>query len=310
MKYTGPGALLLILVPLITLLLEGSLPQACAEGPGAGDIRSPILAGTWYPGNPDALKRMIGGFLSEATVEPPKGQLKALIVPHAGYRFSGHVAAHAYKLIESMPFRRVVLLGPSHRLSFRGVSVGLQSAYKTPLGLVPVDQSFAKSLLEAGSQVKWVPQAHAREHSLEIQIPFLQMVLKDFQIVPILMGDQDFGASSLLAENLVRVMGDSEGSLLLASTDLSHFHSYDRAKALDGRFMKLIQDLDPEGLAHSLASGSCEACGRGPAIAVMLAARKLGVNRAVTLKYANSGDVTGDHEEVVGYLSAALLKGD
>lgn len=309
MKYTRLGALLLILAPL-TLLLEGSLSQASGEEPGAADIRNPILAGTWYPGNPDALKRMIRGLLSEATVEPPKGQLKALIVPHAGYRFSGHVAAHAYKLIESMPFRRVVLVGPSHRLSFRGVSVGLQSAYKTPLGLVPVDQSFAKSLLKAGAHVRWVPQAHSREHSLEIQLPFLQMVLKNFQIVPILMGDQDFGASSRLAEDLVRVMGDSEGSLLLASTDLSHFHSYERAKALDGRFMKLLQDLDPEGLAGSLASGSCEACGKGPALAVMLAAQKLAVNRAVILKYANSGDVTGDHKEVVGYLSAALIKGE
>jgi len=301
--------LFLILLDLF-LLSNGSVARAAGQGPEGAYIREPILAGAWYPGNPDALKRMIGGFLSEATVEPPKGQLKALIVPHAGYRFSGHVAAHAYRLLESMPFRRVVLVGPSHRLSFSGVSVGLQSAYKTPLGLVPVDRSFAKSLLEAGSQLRWVPQAHSREHSLEIQIPFLQMVLKDFQIVPILMGDQDFGTSARLAESLVRVLGDSERTLLLASTDLSHFHSYDRAKALDGRFMKLLQDLDPEGLAGSLALGSCEACGQGPALAVMLAAQKLAVNRAFILKYANSGDVTGDHKEVVGYLSAALIKED
>lgn len=292
----------------LSLLPGGSAARAAGQGPEGGHIREPILAGTWYPAHPDALKKVITDLLSRARPEAPEGQIKAIIVPHAGYAYSGRVAAYAYRLVKDMPLRRVVLIGPSHHLPFRGISVSMESAYKTPLGIVPVDQSFAGTLLKRGSPIRWVPQAHAREHSLEIQIPFLQTVLRDFQIVPIVMGEQNLEICSSLAESLLQAMGNSEGSLLVASTDLSHFHSYEQAKALDGRFMKLLKDLDPDGLARSIDSGSCEACGAGPALAVMLAARKLGANNALMLHYANSGDVTRDFRQVVGYLSAALIK--
>jgi AmmeMemoRadiSam system protein B len=222
--------------------------------------------------------------------------------------YSGQVAAHAYQLLQDRDFKRVIMIGPSHRVGFRGASVNMQSGYKTPLGIVPVDRDLGKRILNGDDFLQGVPRAHASEHSLEIQLPFLQTVLKDFQIVPILMGDQDLKTCAHLARSLARVMTNMDRILLLASTDLSHFHRYERAKELDLKFIKHVREFDPKGLADSLSSGKCEACGRGPAITVMLAAQALGSNRAVILNYANSGDVTGDHGRVVGYLSAALIR--
>jgi AmmeMemoRadiSam system protein B len=272
------------------------------------DVRRAILAGSWYPANPDGLSRLIEGYLSNAHADIPEGKLKAIIVPHAGYPYSGQVGAYAYRLLQNIPFKRVVLIGPSHRVPFRGISVNLQAGYETPLGSVPVDLAFAEKIIQAGDRIRWLPQAHAREHCLEIQIPFLQTVLHDFQIVPILMGQQDFETCRSLAQSLVQLLGDAEGTLFLASTDLSHFHSYDQARTLDMAFIEHLRAFDPEALARAVAAGSCEACGAGAAVATMLAARETGADRSAVLHYANSGDVTGDHRQVVGYVSAALLK--
>ena len=239
-----------------------------------------------------------------------EGELKALIVPHAGYMYSGQVAAHAYRLLQDMDFKRVIMVGPSHRARFKGASINLQYGYKTPLGIVPVDQDLARKIIDTSDQIRWVPQAHAREHSLEIQLPFLQTVLNEFQIVPIIMGEQDFKTCSDLADSLLQVIGTVGKTLFLASSDLSHFHSYKRAKELDMRFIKHVREFDPNGLASAISTGSCEACGGGPAITIMLTAQRLGANRTLILKYANSGDVTGDRNRVVGYLSAALIKGN
>ncbi len=228
-------------------------------------------------------------------------------MPHAGYRYSGGVAAHAYKLLETRQFKRIILLGPSHRMSFMGVSVNLQSGYETPLGTVSVDQETAGKLLAAGDNIRWIKQAHAQEHSLEIQLPFLQTVLHDFKIVPILMGQQDLDTCLKLSQTLVQVMGDKD-TLLLASSDLSHFHTYSQANVMDQRFIRHIKRFEPEALAKDLGSGMCEACGRGPVLTALLAAKTLGADRSVVLNYANSGDVTGDHSRVVGYLSSALVK--
>ena len=230
-------------------------------------------------------------------------------MPHAGYRYSGQVAAHAYRLLQKMDFKRVVMIGPSHRVGFRGVSVNLQTGYETPLGIAPVDRVFAGELIRSSGQIRWLPQAHAREHSLELAVPFLQTVLTGSRIIPIVMGQQDFKTCSNLAENHIRAKGGSrEKTLILASTDLSHFYAYERARELDQVFIKYIRELDPEGLAQSLAAGKCEACGGGPAVTAMLAARASGANRAIILNSSNSGDVTGDKKQVVGYLAAALIR--
>jgi len=297
------------MISLIILISVAYPLQTTGEEKKDQNIRDSILAGSWYPGNKKTLSKTIEGFLSRVKTGPVEGELTALIVPHAGYIYSGQVAAYAYRLLQNMDFKRVILVGPSHRARFKGASVNLQTGYKTPLGIVPVDQDFAKKIIDTSDQFRWVPQAHASEHSLEIQIPFLQTVLTDFQIVPILMGEQDFKTCSDLADSLLRVTGNMGNTLLLASSDLSHFHSYNRSRELDMRFIKHVSEFDPSGLASALSSGACEACGGGPSITVMLAAQRLGANRALILKYANSGDVTGDHSRVVGYLSAALIRG-
>jgi MEMO1 family protein len=289
------------------LLYQGYGVAPSAKEPQG--VRKAILAGTWYPANPDDLRRIIAGYLSKADADIPEGELKAIIVPHAGYPYSGQVAAYAYRLLQNAaPFKRVVLIGPSHRVPFRGISANLQSGYETPLGSIPVDHASAEKLIQAGDNIRWIPQAHAREHCLEIQLPFLQTVLEDFQIVPLLMGQQDMETCRSLAQTLIQVLGNAEGTLFLASTDLSHFHSYAEARTLDTAFIQHVRTFDPEALSRALARGSCEACGGGAAVATMLAARKNGANRSAVLHYANSGDVTGDHRQVVGYVSAALLK--
>jgi len=299
---------LLAFAALGFLMAQFCAGNGMAQKTQDGDVRSPVLAGTWYPGNPEVLRQTVGDFLSRATSPATEGKLVALIVPHAAYAYSGQVAAHSYRLLQRAAPKTVFLIGPSHRVGFRGFSVSRYSGYMTPLGVAPVDQDLAKKLLAMNPQMKWVSQADAQEHSLEIQVPFLQSVLKEFHIVPIIMGGQDPETCALLAKSLVQVLPNKEDNMILASTDLSHFHSDQKARTLDGEFIKHVREFAPEALAKAVASGTCEACGAGPALVAMMAARELGANRSVILNYANSGDVTNDRRQVVGYLSAALIK--
>ncbi len=297
------------IVVLFSLIMLGLLShRVSGQEKELIDIRPSALAGSWYPGTKGALTDSINGYLRRAEVPHFNGILKALIVPHAGHMYSGPVAAHGYHLLKERPFKRIVLLGPSHRFRFKGVSVNLQTGYETPLGIVPVDREFALKLLDAGPDIRFLKKAHAQEHCLEIQLPFLQTVLDDFKIVPILMGQYTHETCSNLAGILVKLLEKDQDTLLLVSTDLSHYHPYDQAKALDRVFIQDVQNFDPIRLEKDLASGACEACGRGPVITAMIAARALGADRSVILNHANSGDVTGDHSSVVGYVSAALIK--
>ena len=292
-------------LPVVILSCVG---DAMAQTSSEKDIRDNTGAGMWYPAKPTDLRQAIDLYLSRANSPPPEGKIVAGIVPHAGYMYSGQVAAYTYKLIQNVPFKRVILIGFSHRVPFRGFSVSQYSGYKTPLGVAPIDQDFSRALLSVSPQKKWIPQAEAQEHSIENQIPFLQTVLKDFKMVLVFMGEQDFQTCSLLARELTRLLSNTPDTVILASTDLSHFHTDQQARTLDEDFIKHVREFAPETLSKAVAAGSCEACGAGPAIAAMLAARELGANRSVILNYANSGDVTGDRRQVVGYLSAALMK--
>ncbi len=292
----------------ILLCITAGATQCEGEPLEKKDIRKSILAGAWYPGDKQTLSKAIQGYLAEADVKSFEGNLKAIVVPHAAHIYSGPVAAYAYRLLRGKDIKRVIMIGPSHQVRFRGVSINLQSGYETPLGVVPVDQELAKKIIDADPLIRQVPRAHASEHALEIQIPFLQSVLDDFRIVPIIMGEQDYKTCSRLADILSDMLGDSEKTLLLASTDLSHYHSDKQAKALDSVFIDQIREFSPKGLYNALSSGRCEACGGGPTITVMLAARALGANHSQILHYANSGNVTGDRSDVVGYVAAALFE--
>lgn len=272
-----------------------------------GEIREPAVAGSFYTANPRELSRQIKEFLDAVPKKKINGEIIALISPHAGYIYSGQVAAHAYKLLQDNPFDKVIVLAPSHRVYFHGSSIYSKGAFRTPLGLIPVDNEISQRIMQGNPAVSFLPQAHAQEHSLEVQLPFLQTVLKDFKLIPIVMGDQGKEGCKELSDAIFNAIKGKK-VLIVASSDLSHFHTYDEAVKLDKVVMDRVRDLDPQGLAQDISAGRCEACGENPIITTMLLAQKMGANRAIVLKYANSGDVTGDKDRVVGYLAAVLYK--
>lgn len=269
------------------------------------DVRRSILAGSWYPGRPETLRGDIETYFRNVPEREIPGRVIGLVAPHAGYVYSGQVAAHAYKLIRDASYEKVIVISPSHRMHFDGVAVWRGAGYETPLGVVPVDQELAESLLAADGPVAEIPAAHEREHALEIQLPFLQAALGEFTFVPLVMGNQDEPTCRRLAEVIAAALAGRE-ALVVGSSDLSHFHSHDEAVRLDSVVLDHLKSFSPDGLLRDLARHRCEACGGGPAAVTMMAARALGADRAELLKYADSGDVTGDRREVVGYASAVF----
>lgn len=236
-----------------------------------------------------------------------KGKPIALISPHAGYLYSGGVAAYGYQQLRGEDFDTVVLIGPCHRAFMRESSIYSKGGFKTPLGLIEIDAALAEEISSRTEAILFEPKAHDGEHSLEVQLPFLQRTLNDFKIVPIVMGSQSKEYSDKISKAVVEAVR-GKNVLLVASTDLSHFHPYDEAVQLDEVVVRSVRDYDPEGLMENLSAGRCEACGAGPMIATLLAARELGGDKSEALKYANSGDVSGDKSRVVGYLSGIVYK--
>jgi AmmeMemoRadiSam system protein B len=267
------------------------------------NIRKSSLAGSWYPGNPNILRTSIGDFFQRVPEELSTGNIVGLVAPHAGYIYSGQVAAYAYKMLQGHVFDAVIVIGPSHRLSFRGISIYDQGGYETPLGTVLVDSSLADRIKSESRLVAANPSAHLLEHSIEIQLPFLQYVLGEFSFVPLLMGDQDRKTCEDLAAAIVKAVGQKK-ILVVGSSDLSHFHSYDQALKLDALALGYLEKMDAEGFLKGLEERQFEACGGGPAAVTMMAATTMGASSAKLLRYANSGDVTGDKQSVVGYGAA------
>ncbi len=275
----------------------------------AGPVRTSPIAGTWYPGDPGAIAAEVEEYLEAAEVSAPRGRLVGLISPHAGLRYSGPVAAHGYALLRGRPALTAVLVGPSHRMAFDGVAVAARGAFETPLGRVPIDEGIAGRLVAREKKIVEDPRPHRDEHSLEMQLPFLQHLVPELRIVPVLMGSQDREEAEMLADALVGALEGAD-ALLIASSDLSHYHRAPEANALDAKVVEEVRRLDPDGLMRRLESFHGHACGGGPMVAVMKAARGRGADRATILKYGDSGDVAeGDKSHVVGYLSAALTSG-
>ena len=267
-------------------------------------VRHSVIAGTWYPGTEADLRRAVKEYLSHAELVELGGEVVALISPHAGYIYSGQVAAYAYKQVEGAAYDVVAVVSPVHRMPAGTFAVTAADAYETPLGLVHLDRDLVSAL---GKEIELTRVGFDAEHSLEIQLPFLQVALGEFRLLPVMMGDQSLAMCKLLGAALGRVLA-GKNALLVASTDLSHFYPYERAVQLDRVCRSYIDDFDPEGLAQALADRRTEACGGGPVIAVMFAAQTLGATRGRVLHYANSGDVTGDHSRVVGYVAGALYR--
>ncbi len=271
------------------------------------DIRKSVIAGTWYPGDPVILRGEVRRYLDSVPVQPLGGAVVGLVSPHAGYLYSGQIAAHGYRLVEGQRFDAVVVIGPSHRVLFRGASVWPSGGYETPLGVVPVDRKLAGEILAADPVMNADRKPHAAEHSVEIQLPFLQVALGAFSFVPIVMGTQDLRSCEAVADAVWRA-SKGRNVLVVGSSDLSHFHSYEQAKRLDGIVVDRVRIRDYRGLARDLEGGSCEACGGGPVVTAMLFAEKAGARGVQVLHYANSGDVTGERRQVVGYLAAAFYR--
>jgi MEMO1 family protein len=292
-------AVLVVLVSGVWAAAQRDLPEKAHDS---------VIAGSWYPGDETVLRQDVERYLATVPNRDPGGRLLALIVPHAGYRYSGQVAAHAYKLLQKDKFSTVVVIAPSHHALFPGVSVYDQGGMRTPLGVMPLDRDLVTALERRDERVHYRPEAYSREHSLEIQLPFLQVMQPGIRLVPLVMGDQDWASCERLANSLAECIR-GKSVLVVASTDLSHFHPYERAKSLDQIVLDHVGALDAKGLHQSIAASRCEACGAGPMVTAMLVARKLGATTGQVLNYANSGDVTGDRGRVVGYMAAALLAG-
>ncbi|MBZ5557827.1 MAG: AmmeMemoRadiSam system protein B [Acidobacteriia bacterium] len=267
-------------------------------------IRPAAVAGSWYPGSASALAAAVDRHL-DATTRDLDGDLMGLIAPHAGLMYSGPVAAHAYCLVRGRAFDRVVLVGPSHFVGFEGVSIVADGGFASPFGVASIDAACARALLAASPVIREHPPAHAREHSLEMQLPFVQRLAPGAPIVPLVMGHQTASTATALGDALARVLRGSR-TLLVASTDLSHYHEAPAAAALDRVVIDCVSRFDADGLQAALDQEPDHACGGGPTVAVMRAARELGARDAVVLNYADSGDVSGDKSSVVGYLAAAL----
>lgn len=301
---------LLYFVSFVCCLTATSCSAEPKQGGKTMNVRKPAMAGSWYPGTEKALSAEIDKYLDAAAKSGQAGRLAALVAPHAGYMYSGPTAAYSYKNLIGETSGTVVLVGPSHRAYFQGVAAYASGAWESPLGEVQVDAELARAVISQDPEhIKDIPSAHSQEHSLEIQLPFLQRVLKPgFRIVPLMMFDHSLPACRRLASALAKAIGARQDVLLVASTDLSHFHSDAQARKLDKVVEERVSRFDPEGLAAALESGKCEACGGGPVVAVMLAARELGADTAVVYRYQTSGDVSGDKSQVVGYLAAGIYR--
>lgn len=247
----------------------------------------------------------VDAHLQRAEAIDVEGDLVALVAPHAGLIYSGPVAAHAYRLLRGRSFDTAVLVGPSHSIGFDGAAVYDNGGFETPFGTLTVDADCAAAILRATPVTHAQLTPHAREHSLEMQLPFIQRLAPALPIVPLVMGYQTARTAFSLGDALAAAL-DGRRALLVASTDLSHYHDAATAKQLDTVVIDCVSQLDADRLQRALDDQPGHACGGGPTVAVMRAARQLGARDAVVLDYADSGDVSGDKSSVVGYLAAAI----
>ncbi len=273
-------------------------------------VRQAAVAGTFYPARRERLSADITHFLDNVDTDRSAEDIVALVAPHAGYVYSGQVAACAYARLRGRNIDTVVVISPSHREYFQFSSVFGGSAYETPLGRVEIDLDTAGRIAGGGQdsvRIGTNGHLHSSEHALEVQLPFLQTVLEKFRLVAIVMGRQDREACRQLGSALSGALTGRRG-LIVASSDLSHFHGRQTARELDRHVIGRIEKFDPEGLLDDVDAHECEACGAGPLAAAMFAAGGLGATRAENLSYATSGDVSGDYSQVVGYTSAVFYR--
>jgi AmmeMemoRadiSam system protein B len=277
------------------------------------DSRPSPIAGRWYPGEARQLARSVDGYLEAARLPEIEGRVIAVMAPHAGHVYSGPVAGYAFAAVRGLQPEVVAIVSPMHFPYQPALLTSDHSAYETPLGQVPIDSESLLALdelLQAELGFGLTPVRKDPEHSLEIELPFLQRSLKgSFRLIPIMVRDQSARVAQVLGEALAKVLGDRP-ALLVASTDLSHFYPQELANSLDAEMLRQVEAFDPAGVLRVEEEGKGFACGRSALAAVLWAARDLGAIRVQVLHHATSGDVTGDYSEVVGYAAAVITKKD
>lgn len=275
-------------------------------------IRPSPIAGLWYSADQQQLAQQIDQYLAEAQIPPLEGKVVGLIAPHAGHRYSGRTAGHAYKAVLGQAFDLVAIVSPMHAYYPAPVLTSAHSSYYTPLGEVPIDRESTDCLAEllAEETIGLTPIANDDEHSLEIQLPFLQRSLSQpFRLLPVMVRRKDWRMAQILGGALAKVL-KHRNALLVASTDLSHFYPLPIANQFDTEMLSLIEAFSPQGVLQAEEAGSGFACGAGAVAAVLVAARDLGGNEVKILHYSTSADETLDTTSVVGYGAAVVLQRD
>jgi len=272
------------------------------------NIRRPAVAGMFYPSDPVELKETIKKLLDNNRPSKKYKNIIGIISPHAGYIYSGESAAFAYNVLnENSNFKTAIIISPGHHEYFRGCSIFTGDAYDTPLGKIAVNKKLSEQIINNSKDVRFSDMGHEKEHALEVQLPFLQVIKKDFTIVPIVMGDQNAVYVQDLSKALASVINDDV--VIIASSDLSHFHSKKEAQKLDKIIIDRINNFEYPELYNDLASRKTEACGGGGIVALLETADIVGKNKAEVLSYTDSSNVTLDTTNVVGYLSAVVYGG-
>lgn len=278
--------------------------MATSSGKTAFGPRNPAVAGMFYPGEKNKLRSDLEKMFSNVKSERISGKISGIVAPHAGYMYSGYVAAEAYQQLDGLSYDTVVVISPSHRDYFHGVSV-YTGDYITPLGIIPVDKQACDKLLTYAPLIQATEMGHRDEHALEVHLPFLQFILKDFKLVPLVMGTQDRATCFRLGEILGEILQDTN-TLVVASSDLSHFYSDTAARRLDRIVVKDVESFDEKKLFDDIQQRKCEACGAGTIISTIIASKIMGAKSAKVLSYHTSGEVSGDYDEVVGYLAGVF----
>ncbi len=275
------------------------------------NVRPSQIAGLWYEGNPKTLAHAVDAYMDAATLPDLKGQVIAIVAPHAGHRYSGPVAGYAFAAVRGMKPDLVAVLSPFHNYHSAPLLTTTYDAYGTPLGAIPVDRTRLDELdtvLKGQLGFGLTGIANDPEHSLEIELPFLQRSLNPgWKLVPVMVRAQEPDVCHTLGRAVAQVLKD-QNALLVASTDLSHYYDQQVAVGLDRNMLKQVEAFEPEQAFDVERSGRGYACGLGALAAVMWAARDLGADRVELLRHATSGDVTGDYSAVVGYGAAAMVK--
>lgn len=292
-----------LFVPLILLAIFMT-DSFAADHP----VKEPNVAGGFYPGENRALSRSVDEFLKNVPSEDLAGEVAVIISPHAGYMYSGQVAAYGFKAAGGQPIKTVIILAPSHYFPFSGASVWPKGSFRTPLGEVSVDEELAAVILSADKRIINEPAVFEKEHSLETQLPFIQKTFPGAKIVPVIMGQPDLDFSKKLADILFETVGNRKDVLINVSSDLSHFHPDDKARLIDKRGLDAIENLDPVRFWNGHAAGEMEVDAFHAVTAAMLYAKRSGVSKARVIRYATSGDVTGDKDRVVGYASVLFTR--